>query len=63
MTTTNARRKANDKYDKEHMKLYSVNMPIELHNKMMEEVERTGTNRNAFTIQAIREKLHLITEE
>lgn len=45
------------KYDRENMKLYSVNMPLTLHSEMMEEVERQKTNRNAYTIQAIREKL------
>lgn len=45
------------KYDRENMKLYSVNMPLTLHSEMMEEVERQQTNRNAYTIQAIREKL------
>lgn len=45
------------KYDRENMKLYSVNMPLTLHSEMMEEVARQQTNRNAYTIQAIREKL------
>lgn len=50
-----------NEYDKAHMKGYSVNMPIALYNEMMEEVERTQTNRNAYTIQAIREKLERAT--
>lgn len=57
MTQTEAQKKAQAKYSKENMKLYSVNMPLTLHNEMMEEVERQQTNRNAYTIQAIREKL------
>lgn len=50
-------RDTKNKYDKEHMKLYSVNMPIEVYNKMMLEVEKNNTNRNAYTIQSIKEKL------
>lgn len=45
------------KYDEKNMKRYSVNMPLTLHNEMMTEVEKQQTNRNAYTIQAIREKL------
>lgn len=55
--TSEAQRRANDKYNKANMKLYSVNMPIKLHEEMMKEVERIGTNRNAYTISAIKEKL------
>lgn len=51
-----------NEYDKTHMKGYSVKMPIALFNEMMKEVERTQTNRNAYTIQAIREKLEKTNE-
>lgn len=57
MKTSEARRKANDKYDKENMKLYSVNMPIKIYEEMMKNVENQNTNRNAYTIQAIKEKI------
>lgn len=57
MKTSEARRKANDKYDKENMKLYSVNMPIKIYEEMMQNVEKQNTNRNAYTIQAIKEKI------
>lgn len=57
MPQTEAQKKAQAKYNKENMKLYSVNMPLTLHSEMMEEVARQQTNRNAYTIQAIREKL------
>lgn len=45
------------KYDEKNMKRYSINMPLKLHNEMMTEVENQQTNRNAYTIKAIREKL------
>ena len=57
MTQTEAQKKAKKKYDKEHMQIYSVKMPKELHNEMMTEVKNKQTNRNAYTIKAIREKL------
>lgn len=57
MKTSEARRKANDKYDKENMKLYSVNMPIKIYEEMMQNIEKQNTNRNAYTIQAIKEKI------
>lgn len=57
MAQTEAQKKAKAKYDKENMQIYSVKMSKELHNEMMSEVEKLGTNRNAFTIAAIKEKL------
>lgn len=57
MKTSEARRKANDKYNKENMKLYSVNMPIKIYEEMMQNIEKQNTNRNAYTIQAIKEKI------
>ena len=50
-------RETKNRYDKENMKGYSVNMPLSVYNEMMKEVEKNNTNRNAYTIQAIKEKI------
>ena len=54
---SDARIKANAKYDKEHMKQYTVKMQKELYEEIMKEVEKNNTNKNAYTIQALKEKL------
>lgn len=54
---SDAQKKAQQKYDEKHLKQYSVKMPIEVYNNMMQEVEKNNTNRNAYTIQSIKEKI------
>ena len=50
-------RETKNKYDSEKMKRYSVNMPIKVYNKMMLEVEKNNTNKNAYTIQQLKKKM------
>lgn len=52
-----SQKKAQEKYDKKNMKTYSVKMPIEIYENMMKEVEKKNTNRNAYTIKSIKEKI------
>ena len=57
--TSPAQLRANAKYDKEHMKSYTVKMPKELYSIMQlafSENEKYK-NQNAYTLQAVREKL------
>lgn len=60
---SDAQKKAQKKYNDKNIVQFTIKMQKELHNKMMEEVEKTGTNRMAFAIQAIREKLERMTEK
>lgn len=57
--TSDAQLKANKKYDNNYMKHYSVNMPLSVYNIMEKAfgVNLPIKNRNAYTIQAIKEKL------
>lgn len=55
--TSNAQKKAQQKYDKEHIRQYTVKMQKELYEEIMVEVEKNNTNKNAYTIQALKEKL------
>ena len=57
--TTAARRRANKKYDENNMKSYTVAMPLSVYNVMCAAFGDTMEikNRNAYTIQAVREKL------
>ena len=57
--TSEAKRRANDKYDKLHQKSYTVKMQKELYEvleKAFSENEKFD-NQNAWTVQAIKEKL------
>ena len=56
---SDARLRANAKYDKEHMKSYTVKMPKELYNimKLAFSENEKYKNQNAYTLQAVREKL------
>ncbi len=54
---TEAQKRATKKYQDKKMKLVSVNMPVSLHNEIMIEVEKQNTNRNAYIIKAVKEKL------
>lgn len=47
----------NKRYDAKNMKSYTVKMKIELYNEMKNHIDKLDTNQNAFTIQAVKEKL------
>lgn len=57
MPISQAKRKANDKWDKANMTVFSVKMTNKLHNKLQEAVQINNTNRNAYVLNAIKEAL------
>lgn len=52
-----AKRKANDKYDKENMIAYTVKYQKSIYEAVEKAVSDTGMNRNKWTTTAIVEKL------
>ena len=57
MPVSRAKRKANDTYDKAHMTTFSVKMQNEIHQAIQSAITEQGTNRNAYVVQAIKDKL------
>lgn len=57
MPISPAKRKANDAYDKAHMTTFSVKLQNNLHGVLQQAIASQNTNRNAYVVQAIREKL------
>ena len=47
----------NDKYDANNMKAYTVKYQIAIYEKVEQAIKESGMNRNAWTTQAIIEKL------
>ena len=52
-----AKRKANDKYDKEHMIAYTVKYQKSIYEVVEKAMSDSGMNRNRWTTTAIVEKL------
>ena len=52
-----AKRKANDKYDKENMVAYTVKYQKSIYEMVEKAMTNTGMNRNKWTTTAIVEKL------
>lgn len=52
-----AKRKANDKYDKENMVAYTVKYQKSIYEAVEKAMSDTGMNRNKWTTTAIVEKL------
>ena len=52
-----AKRKANDKYDKENMIAYTVKYQKSIYEMVEKAMTNTGMNRNKWTTTAIVEKL------
>lgn len=52
-----AKRKANDKYDKENMIAYTVKYQKSIYEAVEKAMADTGMNRNRWTTTAIMEKL------
>lgn len=52
-----AKRKANDKYDKENMIAYTVKYQKSIYEAVEKAMSNTGMNRNKWTTTAIVEKL------
>ena len=50
-------RQYNDKYDAENMNAYTVKYNNKVYAKVEQAMSDTGMNRNAWTVQAIKEKL------
>jgi hypothetical protein len=57
MPTNKKQLEYNKKYDSKNMKSYTVKMQLSLYNKMLEHINAISSNQNAYTIQAIKEKL------
>lgn len=55
--TSEAQRRANAKYDEKNMTRYTVKYNNKLYAKVEQALVDSGINRNAWTVQAIREKL------
>lgn len=55
--TTDAQRRAIAKYDAENMTRYTVKYSNKIYTKVEKAMNDSGMNRNAWTVQAIREKL------
>lgn len=55
--TSAAQRRANEKYDAAHMTRYTVKYNNKLYTSVERAMADTGMNRNAWTVQAIKEKL------
>lgn len=55
--TSEAQRRANEKYDAEHIKRLSLMMPISEFDIMEEHIKSVGENRNRFIRKAISEKI------
>lgn len=57
MAYNEAKRKANDKYDKENMVAYTVKYQKSIYEMVEKAMTDTGMNRNKWTTTAIVEKL------
>lgn len=57
MAYNEAKRKANDKYDKENMVAYTVKYQKSIYEMVEKAMTDTGMNRNRWTTKAIVEKL------
>ena len=57
MAYNEAKRKANDKYDKENMVAYTVKYQKSIYEMVEKAMTDTGMNRNRWTTTAIIEKL------
>ena len=54
----NQKKKAsNEKWDKENMVIYSVKYSNKIYELVVKAIEESNTNRNAWTVNAIVEKL------
>ena len=50
-------RDSKNRYDEKNIKRYTVGMPIGVYEEMERAFTKLNINRNAYTIQAIKEKL------
>lgn len=57
MAYNEKQRQYNNKYDAENMKAYTVKYSNKMYTKVEHAMSDSGMNRNAWTVQAIREKL------
>lgn len=55
--TSDAQKRASQKYDKENMKMISVNLKKEVFESLEKGIAKSETNRNKFVTTAILEKL------
>lgn len=55
--TSEAQRRASDKYDAEHIKRLSLAMNVEEFERMEEHLKNTGQKRNRFIRDSIAEKI------
>lgn len=54
---SDAQKKSVKKYQDAHIKRVSLVIQNDLHDKIMERLEKTGESKNGFILQAIKEKL------
>lgn len=57
MPLTESRKRANDKWDAEHLKRLSLAIPMDLYQAMQEYIKESGESVNRFIRSAIEEKI------
>ena len=54
---SDAQKKSVKKYQDAHIKRVSLVIQNDLHNRIMDRLEKTGESKNGFILEAIKEKL------
>lgn len=61
--TSEARRRANDKWDAKNLKRLSLAMPIDEYDKMIDHIKETGEKQNRFIRRSIEETIKNDSEQ